>query len=67
MSARGFDRFTHGVEHWQTQMSRATFTWRYTTDHFSAVGYRLLGMEGALRAGKTLADHFCVFVYQNTH
>ena len=35
----------------------AAFPGRHAADHLGAVGDRLLGMEGALRAGEALADH----------
>ena len=40
---------------------------RDAADHLRAVGDRLLGMKRALLAGEALANHFGVFVNQNTH
>ena len=37
-------------------MPGAAFARRDAADHLGAVGDRLLGMEGALRAGEALAD-----------
>ena len=48
-------------------MHLAAFSGRNATNHFSAIGDGLLGMESALRAGKPLTDHFGVFVYENCH
>ena len=49
-------RLVHGVEHRQVEMAGAAFARRDAADHFGAVGDRLLGMEGALRAGEALAE-----------
>ena len=40
---------------------------RDAADHPRAVGDRLLGVEGALRAGEALADDLGVLVDQNGH
>jgi hypothetical protein len=48
-------------------MSLPAFPWRYTTDKIGAVGNRLLGMKGALLAGKSLTDHSSVFINQDCH
>jgi len=48
-------------------MRLPAFTRRDTTHQLGAIGNGLLGMECPLLAGKTLANHFCIFVYKNTH
>ena len=48
-------------------MHLAAFSGRNATNHFGAIGDGLLGMKGALRAGKPLTDHFGIFVYENCH
>ena len=48
-------------------MHLAAFSGRNAAYHFGSIGYGLLGMEGALRAGKPLTDHFGVFFYENCH
>ena len=48
-------------------MRGAAFARRGTADHLGAVGDRLLGMEGAVLAGKSLADDFGVLVDENGH
>jgi len=40
---------------------------RNATDQFGAVSKGLLGMECTLLPGKTLANHFRVFIDQNAH
>src|SRR5690606_37839111 len=61
------DRFGNGVEHRQVEVFLAALARRHAADHFGAVGNRLLGMEGALRAGKALADNPRVLVDQYAH
>ena len=61
------DRLGHGVEHRQVEMGGAAFARRHAAHHLGAVGDRLLGMEGALRAGEALADDLGVLVDQNGH
>src|SRR5690348_15121939 len=48
-------------------MLRSALPGRDAADHLRAVGHRLLGMEGALRAGETLADDLRVLADQNRH
>ena len=48
-------------------MRGAAFARRHAADHLGAVGDRLLGMEGALRAGEALADHLGVRVDEDRH
>src|SRR5580693_3263938 len=60
-------RFVDGVEYRQVEMGRAAFAGRYAADHFCPVGDRLLGMEGAVLAGETLADDFGIFVDEDGH
>ncbi len=55
------------VEHGQVQMGLTTFAWRHTTNHLRAISNGLLGMEGALAAGKALADHFGILVNEYGH
>ena len=61
------DRLGHGVEHRQVEMRGAAFARRHAAHHLGAVGDRLLGMEGALRAGEALADDLGVLVDQDGH
>ena len=61
------DRFVHRVEHRQVEMLRAAFARRDAAHHLGAVGDRLLGMEGALRAGEALADDLGVAIDQDRH
>ena len=48
-------------------MHLAAFSGRNAANHFGAIGDGLLGMKAALRAGKSLTDHFGIFVYENCH
>src|SRR3977135_4120392 len=48
-------------------MGGATLPRRHAAHHLGAVGDRLLGMEGALRAGEALADDLGVLVNQHGH
>src|SRR6204780_3141945 len=48
-------------------MGRAAFAGRHAADHFRAVGDRLLGMEGAVLAGETLADDLGIFIDEDGH
>src|SRR5262249_27766014 len=57
----------HGVEHWQVEVRGAAFARRDAAHHLGAVGDRLLGVEGALRAGEALADDLGVLVDQDGH
>src|SRR5580700_349174 len=50
-------RLVHRVEHRQVEMLGAALSRGHAADHFCAVGDRLLGMEGTLRAGKALTNH----------
>src|SRR5205807_5510847 len=50
-------RLMHGVEHRQVEVLGAALAPGDPADHPRAIGDRLLGMEGALRAGEALADH----------
>src|SRR5438067_1134276 len=50
-------RLVNGVEHRQVEVLGAALPGRDAADHPGAVGDRLLGVEGALRAGEALADH----------
>src|SRR5690606_17628803 len=50
------DRFEHGIENREVQMGAPALSGRDAADHLGAVGDRLLGMEGALIAGESLAD-----------
>src|SRR5688572_20076265 len=61
------DRLGDGVEHRQVEMGGAAFARRDAAHHPGAVGDRLLGMEGALRAGEALADDLGVLVDQHCH
>ncbi len=56
-----------GVEHRQAEMGRAAFAGRDAADHLGPVGDRLLGVEGALRAGEALADHARLRADENGH
>src|SRR6266568_2899009 len=56
-----------GVEHREAEMRRAAFAGRGAADHLGAVGDRLLGMEGAVLAGKALADDLGTFVDEDAH
>ena len=48
-------------------MGGAALARRHAAHHLGAVGDRLLGMEGALRAGEALADDLGVLVDQDGH
>jgi hypothetical protein len=48
-------------------MGLATFAWCHATTPLGAIGLRLFGVEGPLRAGEALTDDFCVFVYEDCH
>ena len=54
-------RLGDGVEYRQAEMTGAAFAGRGAADHLGAVGDRLLGMEGAVLAGKALADALSCF------
>src|ERR1700722_4916131 len=62
-----FARFGNGVEYREIEMRRSAFARRHAADHFRAVSDRLLGMEGAVLAGKALADDFGVLVDEDGH
>src|SRR5690554_936995 len=61
------DRLLDCVEHRQPQMRLSAFARRHATHHLSAVGDRLLGVEGSLPTRKALADNLGVLVDQDTH
>src|SRR5437016_1029310 len=48
-------------------MGCAAFARRGAADHFGAIGNRLLGMERAILAGETLADHAGVLIDEDAH
>ena len=48
-------------------MFSTAFTWRYATDHFSAVLNCTLRVKSTLTASKSLTDDFSVFIDQNRH
>src|SRR6201986_3487973 len=48
-------------------MGGAAFARGHSAHHLGAVGDRLLGVEGALRAGEALADHLGVIVDEDGH
>ncbi len=56
------DGFAHGIEYRQAQVNLATLARRHATDHFRAIGQRLLGMESTLLAGEALTEHLGIFV-----
>src|SRR5207248_5718578 len=49
-------RLLDGVEHGQVEMLCPALPRRHAAGHLGAVGDRLIGVEGALGAGKALAD-----------
>src|SRR5262249_26850392 len=55
------------VEHREAEMHRAALAGRGASHHPRAVGDRLLGMEGAVAAGESLAQHGGVPVDQHRH
>ena len=61
--ARLLDR----VEHRQVEMLGAALARGHAADHPRAVGDRLLGVKGALRAGEALADHRRRRIDQDRH
>src|SRR5262249_3390043 len=61
------DRLGDGVEDRQVEMGGAAFARRHAAHHLGAVGHRLLGMEGPLRAGEALADDPRLGVDQDSH
>jgi hypothetical protein len=54
--------FFYSIEHWQAEVSLATFTWSYTTNHFGAVSNGLFRVKSTLGTSETLANNFGVFV-----
>src|SRR5262245_8214095 len=60
-------RLVHRVEHWQVQMGGAAFAGGDSAHHLGAVGDGLLGMEGPLGAGETLADDLGLGIHQDGH
>src|SRR5712671_1506268 len=60
-------RLVDGVEDREVEMAGTTFTRRHATNHLGAVGDRLLGVEGALGAGETLAQHLGRSVNEYRH
>ncbi len=60
-------RLMHRVEDRQVQVGAAPLARRDAADHLGAIGDRLFGVEGALRAGEALADDLGVFVDENGH
>ena len=61
------NRFMAGIEDRQIKVRLAAFARGHTTDHLRSVSNRLLGMEGALAAGKALTDDLGVFVDEDCH
>src|SRR5690606_4249037 len=59
--------FGNRIEHRQVEVFLAALARRHAANHLGTVGNRLLGMEGALRAGKALADNPRVLVDQYAH
>src|SRR3546814_4470829 len=59
--------FLDGVEHRKADMSRTALARRHAANHLRPIGDGLLCMEGALRAGKALADHLGILVHENRH
>src|SRR5690625_1311550 len=59
--------FIDSVKNRQPKVLLTTAARGHAPNQFGAIGQRLLRMESALLAGKALADHFSVFVDQNTH
>src|SRR5690625_366434 len=57
----------HGVDNRQVQMLAATFSGGDAAYHLGAIGDRLFGMKGSLRAGEALADHTGIAVDQDGH
>src|SRR5690606_10187640 len=60
-------RLGHGVEDGEADMSLTPFPGSDAAHHLRSVGDCLFGMEGALRAGKSLADHLGVLVDEDRH
>ena len=56
-----------GIEHRAVKMTLTAATRRYAADQLRAVGNGLLGMEGALLAGKALTNDPGIFIDQNSH
>ena len=48
-------------------MTGSAFTRSYTANHFSPVGYGLLGVKRALATRQALADNSGIFVNQDGH
>ena len=65
--AGGRNRFVAGVENRQIEVALPAFARRYPADHLRAIGNRLFRVEGALRAGKALADDLGGFVDEDCH
>src|SRR3546814_10217987 len=59
--------FRDGVEHRKADMSRTALARRHAANHLRPIGDGLLCMEGALRAGKALADHLGILLHENRH
>src|SRR6202171_3005802 len=62
-----FARFRHRIGHRQIEMPCASLSRRYAADHSGAVKHGLLGMKGAVLAGKALADDLGIAVNQYGH
>ena len=58
-------RLSHGVEDGQPEMLGAALAGGHAADHARAIGDRLLGVEGALRAGDALADDARILIDEN--
>ena len=61
------DSLGHRVEHRQVEVRGVTLAGRHAAHHAGAVGDRLFGMEGALRAGEALTDDLGIGVNENGH
>ena len=67
VAARGLLGLGHRVEHGALEVRLAALLGGHAPHQVGAVLDRLLGMEGTLRAGESLADDLGVLVDQDTH
>mmetsp|Transcript_63472 Transcript_63472/g.200752 ORF Transcript_63472/g.200752 Transcript_63472/m.200752 type:complete len:332 (-) Transcript_63472:58-1053(-) len=65
IAVRALLGLSHRVEHGEAEVSGATLLWGHATDHVGAIGNRLLRVEGAVLAGKPLADDLSMLVHEH--
>src|SRR3546814_8144870 len=55
------------ISDWSSDVCSSDLAGGHAADHLGAVGDRLLGVEGTLRAGEALADDLGILVDQHRH